>query len=154
MCAIMMIHLYAVNFYWSEPYNVACCCLYSSEKQEQSQGKGNAEVEVDKVVELRYQLFSAHWMSSYTSTLDWHLSIVEHAFMIRTWLTAAKWRRQCKRANKGKKCCNQCMWCSPVDQQAAGKERILNFMDNIIQYVGLISHLWTLNVCFKHTNAL
>ena len=41
----------------SYPHNVACCCFYSSEEQEQSQGKGNAQVEVDKVVELLNQLF-------------------------------------------------------------------------------------------------
>ncbi len=41
------------------PYTVASCRLYSSEKEEQTQRQGNAKVEVDKVVKLLYQLFSA-----------------------------------------------------------------------------------------------
>ena len=32
--------------------------MHSSEEQEQAQGKGNAQVEVDKVMDLLYQLFS------------------------------------------------------------------------------------------------
>ena len=39
-------------------YHIGCGCLHSSEKQEQSQGKGNAQVEVNKVMELLNQLFS------------------------------------------------------------------------------------------------
>ena len=42
--------------YYTVPYNVACCSLYSSEEQEQPQGKGNAQVEVDKIMELLNQL--------------------------------------------------------------------------------------------------
>ena len=38
------------------PYTVASCRLYSSEKEEQSQRKGNAQVEVNKVVKLLNQL--------------------------------------------------------------------------------------------------
>ena len=41
------------------PYNVGSGCLYSSEEQEQPQRKGNAQVEVDKVVKLLNQLLSA-----------------------------------------------------------------------------------------------
>ena len=38
-------------------YHIGCGCLHSSEEQKQAQGKGNAQVEVDKVMDLLYQLF-------------------------------------------------------------------------------------------------
>ena len=40
------------------PYNVGSGRLYSSEEEEQTQRESNAQVEVDKVVELLNQLFS------------------------------------------------------------------------------------------------
>ena len=51
-CSIILMFLSLI------PYNVACSRLYSSE-EEQSQGEGNAQVQVDKVVKLLNQLFSA-----------------------------------------------------------------------------------------------
>ena len=42
----------------SHTYHIVCGCLYSSEEQEQSQGKGNAQVEVNKIMEFQNQLFS------------------------------------------------------------------------------------------------
>ena len=50
--------------YSTVSYNVACCSLYSSEEQEQSQGKGNAQVEVDKIMELLNQLLPVDGNSS------------------------------------------------------------------------------------------
>ena len=51
-CSIILMFLSLI------PYNVACSRLYSSEEEEQSQGEGNAQVQVDKVVKLLNQLFS------------------------------------------------------------------------------------------------
>ena len=82
---------------------------------------------------LRWTKLWSFWISSFLNiewaatrqlSIDWNLSIVGHACLIWAWLTVVKWRRQCKRVNKGKKRCSQCMWCSPVDQQAGEKDGV------------------------------
>ena len=68
------------------PYTVASCCLYSSEEEEQSQRKGNAQVEVNKVVKLLNQLFSVE-IQKYNKPANKLLDYkIYHMYIIRKYI--------------------------------------------------------------------
>ena len=58
-------------------YHIDCSCLHSSEEQKQAKGKGNAQVEVNKVMDVLYQLFSV-WTKTEFMRHCMHKSDMSH----------------------------------------------------------------------------